>query len=100
MIEPITVDFETTGIEGNPISNPPDPVGLAVYVPGMEPQYLAWGHPAENNCSRGEGLQYAKRLIVSSRRPVLFHNAPFDLAVLNGALGTTWLYADWNLYHD
>lgn len=100
MIEPITVDFETTGIEGNPISNPPNPVGLAAYVPGAEPVYLAWGHPTGNNCTRQEGLTYAKRIIVDSKRPVLFHNAPFDLSVLDGALGTTWLYTDWSLYHD
>jgi DNA polymerase I len=95
----ITLDYETQGIKGNPISNPPDPVGLAVWVPGSEPSYLAWGHPTQNNISREKGLQYARKVITSGR-PLLFHNAPFDLAVTNGALGTTWRYSDWSLIHD
>lgn len=95
----ITLDYETQGIKGNTISNPPDPVGLAVWVPGSEPSYLAWGHPTKNNISREKGLQYARRVITSGH-PLLFHNAPFDLAVTNGALGTTWRYSDWSLIHD
>jgi DNA polymerase I len=102
MIDPITLDFETQGIVGNPIYKPPAPVGVAVWVPGMEPTYLAWGHLTENNCTYSEGIQYARKIIVDSGRPVLFHNAPFDLAVLDGALGfgTTWRNSEWNRYHD
>lgn len=102
MIEPITLDFETQTIVGNPVAHPPDPVGVAVWIQGQEPTYLAWGHPVENNCTRSEGLSYARKIIVDSGRPVLFHNAPFDLAVIDGALGrgTTWQHRDWNLYHD
>lgn len=95
----ITLDYETEKIDGNVISRPPDPVGLAVWVQGSEPTYLAWGHPKGNNISREKGLQYARR-VVSSNRPLLFHNAPFDLSVTNGACGTTWNYGDWNNIHD
>lgn len=95
----ITLDYETKKIVGNPVYNPPDPVGLAVWVQGRDPTYLAWGHPSKNNISREKGLEYARRVITSNRN-LLFHNAPFDLAVTNGALGTTWRYADWHLMHD
>lgn len=95
----ITLDYETEAIVGNPVANPPDPVGLAVWVPRSEPTYLAWGHPTKNNISREKGLQYARKVILSGR-PLLFHNGPFDLSVTDGALGTTWRYSDWNLIHD
>lgn len=95
----ITLDYETQAIEGNVISNPPSPVGLAVWVPGSEPTYLAWGHPTKNNCTREKGLTYARR-VITSNRPLLFHNGPFDLAVTDGALGTTWRYDEWHRIHD
>ncbi len=95
----ITLDYETKKINGNVISRPPDPVGLAVWVQGSEPQYLAWGHPYNNNISRQKGLEYARK-VITSNRPLLFHNAPFDLSVTNGALGTTWAYSDWHRMHD
>lgn len=80
MIEPITIDFETEAIDGNPIVNPPKPVGVAVWVPGQEPTYLAWGHPKENNCTEAEAREYLNR-ILRSGKPLLFHNAGFDLSV-------------------
>lgn len=96
----ITLDFETEAIVGNPIAHPPDPVGVAVWVPEQDPVYLAWGHPTENNCSREKGLAYARRIIVDTDHPILFHNAPFDLSVLDGACGTSWRYSDWKRIHD
>lgn len=95
----ITLDYETEKIDGNVISRPPSPVGLAVWVQGSAPTYLAWGHPKCNNISRDKGLQYARKVIDSSR-DLLFHNAPFDLSVTDGALGTTWRYSDWRRFHD
>jgi DNA polymerase I len=95
----ITLDYETQMIKGNPVAHPPDPVGLAVWVPGTAPTYLAWGHPSGNNISRAEGLGYARR-VFGSNNPLLFHNAPFDLSVTDGALGTTWKYSEWNRFHD
>ena len=95
----IVLDWETTGIEGNPIVNPPDPVGLAYWVPGQKPDYLAWGHPEGNNIDRAEGLAYAQKLF-NSGQPQLFHNAPFDLAVADKVFGRKWRRDNWSRYHD
>jgi DNA polymerase I len=76
----IVVDFETQGIVGNPVVNPPVPVGVAVWITGSQPQYLAWDHPTENNCSYGDARQYLYN-IQEAGNPRLFHNAPFDLSV-------------------
>jgi DNA polymerase I len=85
-IDPITVDFETEAIVGNPIVNPPKPVGVAVWVPGHEPVYMSWGHPEfegdKNNCTWWDALDYLTKLR-DSGRPILFHNAGFDLSVWN-----------------
>lgn len=83
MFEPITIDFETEAIVGNPIINPPKPVGVAVWVPGHEPTYLAWGHPTGNNCEKSAAAEYLEKIIKLSTAPLLFHNAGFDLSVLD-----------------
>lgn len=93
-----TVDFETEAIIGNPIANPPSPVGCAFWIEGQEPFYLAWGHPTNNNISRLEGLRYCARVIIEDRTPLLFHHASFDLAVMRGAWGST--ESDWERIHD
>lgn len=80
MDQPITVDFETEAIIGNPLVKAPSPVGFAVWVPGQDPTYLAFAHPQDNNCSYEDAGNYLARLR-DSGRPLLFHNAPFDLAV-------------------
>lgn len=103
MIEPITVDFETEAIVGNPIVHPPRPVGVAVWVPGMEPSYLAWGHPSENNCTFWEAHQYLQRLR-DSEQPLLFHNAGFDVSVWEHHFCNARFFwhkkETWNLFHD
>lgn len=96
----ITLDYETKAIRGNPVYRAPSPVGLAVWVQGSPPTYLAWGHPTGNNITRAKGLEYAKRVIFESRRNLLFHNAPFDLSVTDCALGVGWKYEDWHRMHD
>jgi DNA polymerase-1 len=103
MHDPITIDFETKAIEGNPLVTPPQPVGVAVWVPGREPVYLAWGHPEENNCSWADAHDYLCR-IRDAGRPLLFHNAGFDISVwetyfCNARLH--WHKNDfWKLIHD
>lgn len=82
MKPPITLDFETEAIVGNPIVHPPRPVGLAVWVPEQEPTYLAWGHPSENNCSWYDAKAYCRRIIRETTEPLLFHHAAFDVSVL------------------
>jgi DNA polymerase I-like protein with 3'-5' exonuclease and polymerase domains len=82
MHDPITIDFETEAIVGNPIVNPPKPVGVAIWIPGQEPQYLAWGHPTGNTHDESTVGEYLGKL-AQSGRPLLFHNAGFDLSVWN-----------------
>lgn len=103
MIEPITLDFETEAIQGNPIVNPPRPVGLAVWVPGQEPAYMSFGHPSGNNCSWGDCRGYLRTILRETKRPVLFHNAGFDVTVageyfLDGV--GNWPWGEWERVHD
>lgn len=95
----ITLDFETQGIVGNPLANPPEPVGVAVWAPGEEPRYLAWGHPTENNCTKSEGLEYAFR-VFSDDQPLLFHNGPFDLSVAERHVPGVDGLPEWSRVHD
>lgn len=114
MIDPIVIDYETYGIEGNPIINPPVPVGVAIWVPKHEPFYLSWGHPefevgdprypagSKNNSSWDEAHQYLAR-IMQSEEPLLFHNAPFDLSVHNEAFCNAqfrFIGQSWRRVHD
>jgi DNA polymerase I-like protein with 3'-5' exonuclease and polymerase domains len=86
----ITLDFETEAIVGNPLVHPPRPCGLAsigilddsspVYTTGWDSMKHMW-HQA-----------------LTSRQSLLFHNAPFDLAV-----GLKWLGGEqpsWERIHD
>jgi DNA polymerase I-like protein with 3'-5' exonuclease and polymerase domains len=75
-----TIDFETEGIEGNPIVRPPKPVGVAIKDGDKPAKYLAWGHPSENNSTQEQARKELLKA-VKSGRPLLFHNAPFDLSV-------------------
>ena len=50
-----TFDFETGAIQSRP-AYPPHPVGVA-YDDGSRCEYLAWGHPSENNSMVGFGQQ-------------------------------------------
>lgn len=96
-----TIDFETDGIVGNPVVNPPRPVGVAVWLDGGQPQYLAWGHPIENNCSYGEARQYLYN-IQASGDDSLFHNAPFDITVSDKWMSVKhdFLNGGWKRVHD
>lgn len=103
MIEPITLDFETEAIVGNPIVNPPRPVGLAVWVPGQEPTYMSFGHPSGNNCSWGDCRNYLRTILRETKRSLLFHNAGFDVTVaaqwfFDGV--NNWPWHEWDRIHD
>lgn len=81
-----TFDFETEGIVGNPIYNPPKPVGVSLKFDGDGSRYLAWGHPTNNNCSWEDG----KRQLISCLKKDgdwLAHNAPFEDAILRKYFG-------------
>ena len=102
-ISPVVIDFETYGIEGNPIVNPPKPVGCAIWIPGQEPAYSAFGHlHGDNNCTWDEFHKYLGRLY-DSGHPLLFHNAAFDISVGNAYFCNAqhqWINNGWRKIHD
>lgn len=96
----ITVDFETKGIDGNPVFNPPEPVGVSIKLGSGPSKYWAWGHPTGNNCTFAEGRKALLTALacVGQGVPWLAHNAPFERAILKR-------YFDWEcpdplLTHD
>lgn len=91
------VDFESFPIQSRP-GYPPEPVGVAIYVPGKKPKYHAWGHPSGGNtCTWAEG-RAALGEIWESGRPVVFHHAPFDVGVAVRRMGLPDL--PWERIHD
>lgn len=92
----VTLDFETHRIESRP-AYPPKPVGLAIREPDGHTEYMAWGHPEGNNCTRSDAREYLLDLWRSGA-PLLFFNAKFDLAVCYDKLGLPNL--PWSRVHD
>ena len=81
-----TIDFETMPIRGRP-DYPPAPVGVSILLAGeRKATYYAWGHPAENNCTKREAARQL-RAVWRSETPLLFHNAKFDLCVAETHFG-------------
>jgi DNA polymerase I-like protein with 3'-5' exonuclease and polymerase domains len=75
-----TFDYETEAIVGNPVWNPPRPVGVSLKRDGDGSEYLAWGHPTGNNCT----FEDARKKFLSFLREDpdwLAHNAPFEDAI-------------------
>ena len=91
---PVVVDFETEAIAPRP-AYPPKPVGVAIAAPGKAPRYYAWGHPTGNNCTAAQGKA---ALAAVWKRPLLFHNAKFDVDVAVTHLGLPM--PSWDLIHD
>lgn len=77
---PITVDFETLGIEGRP-HYPPSPVGVSIKPWKKKAKYYAWGHVSGGNNCTWQEAKAALEKVWNSRAPLLFQNAKFDLAV-------------------
>lgn len=93
----VCIDFETHPIAPRP-EYPPEPVGVAIYTPGEPPRYLAWGHPAENNCTKQHAVSELRKLWVDPGTQLLFHNAPFDVSVATERMGMPSL--PWHRVHD
>jgi len=74
----VTIDFETYPIEKRP-DYPPRPCGVAINEPGRSDYYMSWGHPTENNCTKGEAKRKVKDLYKNHQ--ILCHNGKFDLEV-------------------
>jgi DNA polymerase I-like protein with 3'-5' exonuclease and polymerase domains len=85
----LTIDFETEGIVGNPIANPPKPVGVAIRTPDGVNKYHAWGHPTGNNCTLEQGRKALLTALKAARKGGgwLAHNAAFESAVLREHFG-------------
>lgn len=96
MRKPITLDFETFAINQRP-DYPPRPVGLAIWIPGQKPNYYAWGHSSENNTTQDK-VEGILNYVWDSGRPLLFHNAPFDLEVAQVHFDLP--YPPWDRIHD
>lgn len=75
----ITIDIETHPfVEGAPML--PQPTGFAIRWPDGTSEYLAFGHPSENNCSFDD----ARSVLLSIwHLPLLTHNgSQFDIPIL------------------
>lgn len=96
MPKPVTIDFETTGIENRP-KYPPIPVGVSIKYPGKPAKYFAWGHPSKNNCTFPEARK-ALLQAWSHDDGILCQNAKFDTDVAEVHMGMEPL--PWDRVHD
>lgn len=82
------IDFETEAIERRP-AYPPKPVGVAIRAPGEKPEYLAWGHPLENNCTKEVAVRRLRQVgwRAGATDEVVFHHGKFDQDVGETHLG-------------
>jgi len=94
--KPVTIDFETLGIEARP-KYPPVPVGVSIKYPGKKAQYYAWGHPTENNSTYGEAHE-AVRQAYLHKDGILCQNGKFDVDVAEVHMDL--MPPPWNLIHD
>ncbi len=96
MMKPVTVDFETHGIEKRP-DYPPRPIGVAIKYPGQKSKYWAFGHMTANNCGWGDAEAEIRKAWQWSGG-LLFHNSKFDVDVAETFFGVCRL--NWARYHD
>ena len=94
--DPVTIDFETEAIRQRPLY-PPRPVGVSIILPGQKPEYLSWGAPIENNCTKDFARRKLAR-IWRSGDTVVFHHGKFDLDVAETHMQLPPL--PWERYHD
>ena len=80
----LTLDAETHEI--TPSDPWPEPVGVAVQIDTLAPQYRCWGHPSGNNTTKRAALGWLHSLVHSAEKVVMF-NAGFDRGVLERRLG-------------
>lgn len=94
--KPVTIDFETFGIEGRP-KYPPIPVGVSIKYPGKKSRYFAWGHPTGNNCCYSEAAE-ALTKAYEHKEGLLFQNGKFDVDVAEVHFGLE--VPSWDRIHD
>lgn len=81
----IVIDVETHPIARRP-NYPPQPVGVAIKHKGKPGRYYAVGHPTKNNATE-EQVRNILRDAYRSGQPLLFHNANFDIDVIETHFG-------------
>jgi DNA polymerase I len=94
--KPVTIDFETMGIESRP-SYPPVPVGVSIKYYGKKAHYYAWGHPTGNNCCWSEA-KAALDLAWKCKDGIVCQNAKFDVDVAEVHFDMPVL--PWGMVHD
>lgn len=82
-----TIDTETEAIEGNPLIHPPEIVGVAVKRDNGPSHYFTGG-----------SMEGVLKTIWNSPEHQIYHNAPFDLAVIEKAFGLPAPH--WSKVHD
>ncbi len=93
---PVTIDFETFGIEDRPYY-PPKPVGVSIKYPRKRPQYYAFGHPTKNNSTRAAAREAVAKAY-QHRDGILCQNAKFDIDV--AATHFNLPVPEWTHIHD
>lgn len=89
-------DFESHGIEDRP-KYPPAPVGIAICIEGSEPEYYAFGHPTQNNCTEDFAKRKLQELFDNPELYLIAHNLPFDASIAEEKWGLT---IPWDRVHD
>ena len=95
--EAAVVDFESDPIRARP-DFPPIPCGVAIKYGAAPARYYAWGHRGHANPDGYEAGRAARGAAWESGRPLLFHNAKFDLAVAEERMGLP--RPPWARVHD
>lgn len=96
MPKPVTVDFETFGIEDRP-HYPPVPVGVSIKLWGKKAHYYAWGHVEGNNCTWKEARQ-ALLAVWNNKEGLLFQHGSFDIDVAVAHMDLE--QPPWHMVHD
>lgn len=95
-MKPVTIDFETFGIEGRP-DYPPAPVGVSIKYFNAPAVYYAFDHPTKNNCTRAKAMRALKKAW-SHKDGLLFQNGKFDVDVAEVHCGLP--IPSWDRIHD
>lgn len=100
--KPITIDFETEGIDNRP-EYPPRPTAVSILRPGRKraDRYI-FGHPEGNNCTKARAKEAVRDAYREGTRDaadgLLFQNGKFDTDVAEEHLGLA--VPRWDKIHD
>jgi len=92
----VSFDYESAAIAPRP-DFPPKPAGLAIYIDGKDPYYMAFGHPTMNNSTEDYARDVLSRLFDDPSNEFIAHNLPFDASIAEEKWG---LVVPWDQCHD